>query len=246
QRRSSSQIPIQKITLQSEVSKLGRAAIASSRNRQLVQPKVNSQTKTGNQPFHSSLFQNIDTRTPNKISVNLSDPQYGLDTLPGVKLFFTKVPVAIGQSGVFSLVLANVLYFNVVRGSACTIGPSCEGPKLKSTDPEITPNGNTIGFILGYQFGFSDGFDTTAFSIGGVHPQTTLAFYAYNFAENITTDAFGDGYFSLTNNADLIDPHKKGFSWLMATYPPGQQMAGLYLPFVDRPNDHGELTFGGF
>ncbi|KAJ3317146.1 hypothetical protein HDU76_001321 [Blyttiomyces sp. JEL0837] len=227
----------QKIKLVSEISQSGRAAIASSRTRQLVKPNLNS---------HSNFYSNIiNLSPPNKTSVNISDPQYGLN-YPGFKLYYTKVPVTIGQSGNFSLVLtASLSITTFVRGANCNSGPSCEGPKLKSADQDITSSLDAFGIAFAYQSASGTGVTTAAFTIGDAHPQY-FEFCSFETAVNFTTSDFGDGLFSLTNNANFELPFTRKLSWLISSFPSDQQIAGLYLPFVDRPNDHGELTLGGY
>ncbi|KAJ3317147.1 hypothetical protein HDU76_001322 [Blyttiomyces sp. JEL0837] len=244
QRRASPQIPIQKIKLVSEISESGRAAIASSRTRELVKPDLNSHTNNA-QPSHSNFFATLNAASPT--SVNISDPQLGLAG-PGAKLFYTKVPVTIGQSGNFSLVLSvSSVISTFVRGADCNSGPSCNGPKLKSSDPDVSLNSDSIAIAFQFVGASGPGATTTAFGIGGLHNQRqTFEFCSFNTAYNMTTNDFGDGIFSLSNNANFNVLVYKQLSWLITTFPVDQQIAGLYLPFIDRPNDHGELTLGGF
>ncbi|KAJ3299600.1 hypothetical protein HDU76_006268, partial [Blyttiomyces sp. JEL0837] len=178
---------IQKVTLKTEVSQEARAAIASSRNRQLVNLFSLEPLRHGRHPFQFDIVS-------------------AYKDLYGSKLFFTKVPVSIGQSGNFALSLAGSLPFTFARG------PNCTGDVVSCT-------GAT---------------------------STHYTFVGFNKGANFSADTYGDGIFSLTNGNLPHQPFVQATSWVLnAGFAPDKWLAGLYLPFYDRPNDHGELSLGG-
>ncbi|KAJ3327188.1 hypothetical protein HDU76_012263 [Blyttiomyces sp. JEL0837] len=87
--------------------------------------------------------------------------------------------------------------------------------------------------------------NTTSFTVGNVK-STHYTFAAFNEGANITAKNLGDGVFSITNGK-AGGRAIEATSWLVnAGFAPDKVQAGLYLPFYGRPNDHGELSLGGY
>ncbi|KAJ3328433.1 hypothetical protein HDU76_009969 [Blyttiomyces sp. JEL0837] len=236
-----------KITLKTEVSKVARAAIASSRNRQLVKPALSPTTASLLHPFKNMQTASAKNDTVILINNTFTAPYKDLF---GSKLFLTKVPVSVGQSGNFALSLTTTLPFTFVRGPNCTTDvASCTGATIKLNDPDIVINDNT-NVNLQIPFAAIGGpfVNTTSFTVGTVK-STHFEFIGFNKGVNFSADTFGDGIFSLTNgNAYFAElPVLQPTSWLLnAELAADNLQAGLYLPFYDRPNDHGELSVGGY
>ncbi|KAJ3306416.1 Vacuolar protease A [Blyttiomyces sp. JEL0837] len=239
---------IQKITLKTEVSKEARAAIASSRNHQLVKPALSPTIDSVLHPFKNIL----QTTSSNNDSVTLVNttisPSY--KAVDGSKLFLTKVPVSVGQSGNFALSLTTSLPLSFVRGPNCTADVvSCTGATIKLNDPDVIlydggltteglllPTGEIIGPFV----------NTSSFTVGTVK-STHYTFVGFNQGVNFSAETYGDGIFSLTNGNVPHEPLIHATSWLSnGGFAPERLQAGLYLPFYDRSNDHGELTLGGY
>ncbi|KAJ3320300.1 hypothetical protein HDU76_000339 [Blyttiomyces sp. JEL0837] len=201
----------------------------------------------------NSFIQNIQTVNSNSgttvtlVNTSLTQSYFGFY---GGKLFYTKVPASVGQSGNFALTLTTSQPYTFVRGPNCTGDVvTCTGATIKSNDPDVFLNEVGFGAALFYTpSAQAEGpfVNTTSFSVGNIK-STHYVFVGYTHGVNFFAKSFGDGLFSLTNGNVAGDRYSQATSWLFNTGVAADKLqVGLYLPFYDKPNDYGELTLGGF